>query len=222
VLAEAQSRQYDTRPDVIWRADRAREASIEDSYVASLTQPDPSYPSDEDIEAAYEANKSRLMIPRQYHLAQIFLPVPAANAPPGADADAARRIADIRAQIVSRHGDFATLARRDSEDHATAANGGDLGWVREDRLVPAVRSAVAGLPEGGLSDPIRAPDGWHLVRLLGTRAAGPAPLSAVRDALIRALRQQKQQDNARAYVNDLLKQNPIELNEIELSHLVTK
>lgn len=222
VLAEAQSKQYDTRPDVIWRAEQARIGSIVDSYVASLTQPDPSYPSEQDIEQAYEANKSRLMIPRQYHLAQIFIAVPESNPPPNAEADAQRQINEIRTQIVSRRGDFATLARRASQDHTTAANGGDLGWLREDQIIPPVRNAVAGLIEGGLSEPIRAPDGWHLVRLLGTRAAGPAPLPAVRDALIRALRQQKQQENARAYINGLLKDEPIQLNEIAISKLVTK
>lgn len=222
VLAEAHAKQYDTRPDVAWRADRARETAIADSYVASLTAPDPTYPSDDDIAAAYEANKARLMLPRQYHVAQIFVAAAQGDNAPTADADAQKRIADIRAQIVARKADFAAVARRASEDKTSAANGGDLGWLREDQIIPAVRSVVAGLAEGGLSDPVRAPDGWHLMHLLGTKAAGPAPLADVRDQLARALRQQKQQEAARGYVNDLLKADPIQLNEIELSHLLTK
>ncbi len=220
VLAEAHAKQYDARPDVAWRADRAREQSITDGYVASLTQPDAAYPSDDDIQAAYEANKARLMLPRQYHLAQLFIAVPGTDA--AADAEAQRRIADLRTQITAKKADFAVLAKRNSDDRASAANGGDLGWLREDQVVPAVRAVAAGLAEGALSDPVRAPDGWHLLRLLGTRAAGPAPLAEVHDALVRALRQQKQQEAARGYVNDLLKAQPIQLNEIELARLAPK
>ncbi len=221
VLAEAHTHDWDTRPDVIWRADRARETSIADGYVASLTQPDPSFPSDAQVQAAYDANKARLMLPRQYHLAQIYIAVPP-GAPGAADAAAQKKLADLRAQATRGHADFAALARKQSDDHASAANGGDLGWVREDQVLPAVRSVVAGLAEGTLSEPVRAGDGWHLVRLLGTRPAGPATLADVRDALVRALRQQKQRENAQAYVNSLLRQEPIQLNQIELSGLVAK
>jgi parvulin-like peptidyl-prolyl isomerase len=41
--------------------------------------------------------------------------------------------------------------------------GGDLGWLREDQLIPAVRTAAAGLQEGAVSEPVRAPDGWHVL-----------------------------------------------------------
>jgi hypothetical protein len=221
VLAEARAHQWDTRPDIAWRADRAREAVITDSYLASLTQPDPNYPSDEEVLAAYEANKAKLMLPRQYHLAQIYLAV-SQDAPIAADTDAQKRLNELRSQVVVKHADFAALARRQSDDRSSAGNGGDLGWVREDQLLPAVRTAVAGMAEGAVSDPIHAADGWHLVRLLGTKPAGPAPLADIRDNLVRALRQQKQQENVRAYLAGMLKQQPIQINEIQLSGLLTK
>ncbi len=221
VLAEAHSHQWDAKPEVIWRADRAREASIADGYVASLSQPDPGFPSDAQVQAAYDANKARLIVPRQYHLAQIYVAVPA-GAAPAADKAAQKKLQDARTQIIRNHADFATLARRISEDRVSATGGGDLGWVREDQVLPAVREAVAGLAEGAVSEPVRAGDGWHLVRLLGMKPAGPATLADVRDALVRALRQQKQHELAQAYVTNLLKQQPIQLNEIGIAQLTTK
>ncbi len=221
ILAEAHAHQWDTRPEIAWRADRARDAIVSESYLASLTQPDAAYPSEEEVQAAYEANKAKLMLPRQYHLAQIYLAVPP-DASAATDAEAQKRISELHNQIVAKHADFAALARKQSGDRSSAANGGDLGWVREDQVLPAVRTAVAGMADGAVSDPIHAADGWHLVRLLGTRAAGPAPLADIRDNLVRALRQQRQQENARAYVAEMLKQEPIQLNEIQLSGLVAK
>jgi peptidylprolyl isomerase len=223
VLDDAHAHGWDSRPDIAWRADRAREASIIGSYLEALSEPDPSYPSEAEVQDAYQANKARLMVPRQYHLAQIFVASPPGTQPgTPADAAAEKRLLDLRAQIAARHGDFAGLARRQSEDRGSAANGGDLGWVREDQLLPAVRAAVAGLAEGSLSPPIRAADGWHLVRLLDTRPAGPAPLADVRAQLVQALRQQKQQENARAYIAGLLRQAPVQLDEIQLSASVPK
>ncbi len=221
VLAEAHARQWDSRPDVIWRADRAREASITDGYMASLSQPDPAYPSDAEVQAAYQANKARLTLPRQYHLAQIYLAVPQ-GAPASADAAAQTKLAGLRTQLTRPHADFAGAARRQSEDRGSAVNGGDLGWLREDQMLPAVRSAVAGLADGAISEPVRAGDGWHLLRLLGTKPAGLASLADARPALVRALRQQRTRQNEQAYVDTLLKQEPIQINEIELSGLVPK
>ena len=221
VLAEAHAHQWDARPDVAWRADRAREASVEQSYVASLSQPDPAFPSDAQIQAAYDANKAKLVLPRQYHLAQIYLAVPP-DASPAVNAAAQKKLADLRAQATRGHADFAALARRQSDDHASAPSGGDLGWVREDQVLPVVRGAVAGLADGAISEPLRAADGWHLVRVLGARPAAPATLAEARETLVRALRQQQAQQNGQAYINGLLTKQPVQLNEIELSALLRK
>ena len=219
VLEEAHAHQWDTRPEVVWRADRAREASIADGYVASLSEPPADFPSAAQVQAAYDANKARLMVPRQYHLAQIYLAVPA-DAPASADKAAQKKLQDLRAQLLRPHADFAAAARRVSEDRVSATGGGDLGWVREDHLLPPVREAVAGLTDGSISEPVRAGDGWHLVKLLGMKPAGPATLADVHDALVRALRQQKQHELAQAYVNGLMKQQPIQINEIGIAQLV--
>ncbi len=221
VLARAKASNFDQRPDVAWRADRAREAVITDAFVASVTQPDPSYPSAADVQSAYEANKAKLVIPRQYRLSQIFVAVPV-DAAKSADDAARAKAADARAQAVRARADFAAIARKASEDSATAAKGGDLGWLREDQLVPAVRSVVSGLSEGAVSDPVRAADGWHVLKLDGTRPAGPVPLDTVRDRLAQVLRQQKQQDLAQAYLTDLQKATPLRINEIEIGKLLVK
>jgi parvulin-like peptidyl-prolyl isomerase len=218
LLNEARAKQWDQRPDVIFRANQAHDGVIANSYLASQTTPPADYPSDADVQAAYEANKPRFMLPRQYQLAQIFIAVPAGAARTAED-DAQKRIRDIRQALAKPHADFAAIARRQSEDHASADKGGDLGWLREDGLVAPIRDAVASLPDNAVSDPIRATDGWHIIRMEGTRPAAPAPLADVRDQIVRALRQQRMAQNERALVDELLRRQPIQLDEIQLQRL---
>lgn len=216
LLNEARAKGWEQRPDVLQRANDARDAVILQSYVASLIPPDPAFPSDAEVATAYEANKARLTLPRQYHLAQIVLMVPA-NAQQDWDDAQRRKVAELRALAVKPKADFADLARKNSQDTTSAGKGGDVGWVREDQLLPMVREAVARLPENGVSEPVRAPDGWHVLRLLETRAPGAMSLEDAKPQLVQALRQARGQQAVRAYVDAMLRKDPIQLNEIDLT-----
>ena len=84
-----------------------------------------------------------------------------------------------------------------------------------------MRDIVTGLAEGAVSEPVRTPEGWHVLRLAATRPAGPAPLADVRDQLVQALRQQRAQAIARQRLDELLRREPVQINEIELARSVT-
>jgi hypothetical protein len=217
LVQEAHAHQWDEKPDVAFRAQQAHDAAIASSYLASLAQPPADYPPDADIAAAYEAQKSRLMLPRQYHLAQIFVALPQ-NATAAAEADATKRLASVRQLLGKSHADFAAIARRDSDDKATAESGGDLGWLPEDRLRPEVREAVGGMQENAVSEPLRTPDGWHLIRLIDTKPAAPAALADVRAQLVQALRQQRIAATEQKLIDEMLRREPIRLDEIGLQH----
>ena len=217
MLAEARANRWDQKPEVIQRANEARDAVVLQSYVASLVPADPAFPSDAEIAAAYEANKMRFMLPRQYHLAQIVILVPAG----ASDDEAKRKAAELHAQAVRPKADFSDLAKRTSQDRASADKGGDLGWLRDDELIPALKEPVAGLPEGGTSDVIRLPDGFHIIRLLATKPAAPATLADVKPQLVQALRQMRAQKAVRAYIDEMLRKDPIQLNEIDLARQVS-
>jgi parvulin-like peptidyl-prolyl isomerase len=218
LVQEAHAHQWEEKPDVAFRARQAHDASIASSYLASLAVPPADYPSDADIAAAYEAQKSRLMLPRQYHLAQIFVALPQNATTAAAEADATKRLASIRQMLGKPHADFAAIARRDSDDKATAESGGDLGWLPEDRLRPEVRDAVGGMQENAVSEPLRTPDGWHLIRLIDTKPAAPAALADVRAQLVQALRQQRIAATEQKLIDEMLRRQPIRLDEIGLQH----
>ena len=94
LLEKAHREQWDARPDVIYRAEQAKDSAIAESYLAAQVPLAPDYPSDKEIAAAYEANKAKLMLPRQYHLAQILIAVPQ-DAPATADAAAPEQPAPL-------------------------------------------------------------------------------------------------------------------------------
>jgi peptidylprolyl isomerase len=219
LLAEAHAANWDQNADVIARANDARDAVIVQTYLASRAPPDANYPSEADIAATYAANKERFAVPKQYHAAQIVILVPAGAA---ADVDDAahRRVQELRQQALKPGVDFADMANRNSQDRATVGRGGDLGWVREDQLVPALRDAVMAMSENAISEPVRSPEAWHIVKLLGTKPASVQPLDQVRDSLVQALRQSMSQQLARAYVAEMLRKEPIKLNEIDLAHRI--
>ena len=88
---------------------------------------------------------------------EIFIPIDRSD-----QADEAKRAIDRIEEQLKRGASFPSLAQQFSRG-ATAANGGDLGWVLPGSLDPALDSAIEKLPNRGVSEPIRTPAGWHIV-----------------------------------------------------------
>jgi peptidyl-prolyl cis-trans isomerase SurA len=84
------------------------------------------------------------------------------------DATVKQKLNDIRARILKGE-DFAGLAHTTSEDSASAAEGGDLGWTGPGAFVPDFEQVLAGLKENEISEPFKTQYGWHIVQLLGRR-----------------------------------------------------
>jgi parvulin-like peptidyl-prolyl isomerase len=72
------------------------------------------------------------------------------------------------------------------------------------------------MAEGEISEPIHTGAGWHVVQLQATRPAGVRPLSEVHDALVKLLRQKKQQEEEKHFVDQLLIKDQAAINEIAL------
>jgi len=92
-------------------------------------------------------------------------------------ADQVRRNAERIFEQLRGGAKFAALARQFSES-ATAARGGDIGWVQEGQLPEEIDKTLAAMKPGSLSPPIRTLDGYHIVWLRDQRqrAAGQVTL----------------------------------------------
>ena len=213
VLNEAIARKWQLKPAVTKQIDAARDAILLKTYLASVTDLPQSYPSDADVKAAYDLNRDKFLVPRQYHLEQIFI-----SSPPG-DKNAAAVLNKANALAVKAHARgvrFEDLARQNSQHKPSAEKGGDTGWLAESQLQPAIRAKIAGMMRGDVSDPIRSDQGWHIVRLIDTRPARLRPLAEVRSLIIASLRAQKQQSDELQYIARMLQKTPVSVNEAKL------
>ncbi len=215
VLSEAKAKNWDQRPDVAAAIARARDQAIVGSYLASITAPPADFPSDAEIQSAYDLNRDSFMVPRQYRLEQIFVALPSGS-DKNAEAAAQKRIADLAAKAKAKSANFEDLARANSDHKESAARGGDMGWTAEAQIIPEIRSQIAGMNKGEVSDPIRSTAGWHIVRMMDTKPAAPRPLADVKATIVASLRQRKAQENEQAYLASLLEKTPISVNEIGL------
>lgn len=79
------------------------------------------------------------------------------------DDEARQRLETLRTRILNGES-FAALARANSAD-LSAAKGGEIGWVYPGDTVPEFERAMEQLQPGQLSEPVKTPFGWHLIRV---------------------------------------------------------
>lgn len=117
------------------------------------------------------------------------------------DATAEQRLTEARARL-EQGADFAELARELSDDTASAANGGDLGWSNPGELTPAFESAMNALSEGEISRPFKSNFGWHIVQVLERRRHDNTA-SLLRGQAREALRQRKIDEELQTWLTRL-------------------
>jgi peptidyl-prolyl cis-trans isomerase SurA len=109
----------------------------------------------------------------QLHLGYIMVSLPDGATPD--QIETARKKAEETKQQIDGGMDFAAAAIRFS-DAPNALEGGDLGWRNIDELPPAFADASDSMQEGQISAPIRGPNGFHIIKLLGKRDNAGAQL----------------------------------------------
>ena len=209
VLKRALDQKWDQDPAVIAKLVKARESALTESFLQNASAPDPVYPNEGELSAAYEAAKSKLIIPRSYKLAQIYI------------AKDKVKIDSVSKQLKAKGADFAAIARSSSEESTSAAQGGEIGWLTEDQIQPEIREKLPKLTLGSISDPVSLKDGWHILKVLDIREPRTPTLDEVRDNFVTQLRLDRSRAKRQEYLATLLKDHPLAINEIELTKVAT-
>jgi peptidyl-prolyl cis-trans isomerase C len=191
--AEARKQKLDEKPEVRRMLETARESILADAARRKIEEDIPV--SDQAIEQLYEKRKAdfeevrirQILIRTQ---ASILTETSSPTRPPLSEADARKKLEDIRQRILAG-ADFQQMARENSDDTATAPSGGDLGYVSRRTLVPPVADAAFGLAPGQVSQVIPTPYGMDLIKVESKRTR---PLAEVRSALAAQLRQSQFQE----------------------------
>ena len=215
VLQEAETAKHADDPAVAARIVSAQQAALAESYLQSVSAPPANFPTETELSEAYQTNKAAFLIPKSWHLAQIFISAPSASE----NEETEKRLESIIKQLAEPNADFASIARVSSDDRNSSASGGDLGWLQENMIQPAIREALPALKLNGISKPIRLEDGYHIIRLIDAKEASTPTLDQIKPQLKARLRAQKAQQNRQEWLTALLEKNPPAINGIELLKL---
>jgi peptidyl-prolyl cis-trans isomerase SurA len=111
------------------------------------------------------------------------------------------QLAEYKRQIEAGKADFAKLAREHSQD-ASAAEGGDLGWVSYGMFVPEFEEVMNKLQPGQIADPVISRFGVHLIQVLERREA-PVSERELRDIARNSLREKKFEETYQLWTQEV-------------------
>lgn len=148
--------------------------------------------TDEALQAAYDARFKDAKAQTEYHAAHILV-------------DTEEKANELKKQLDGG-AKFDELAKANSTDTGSGANGGDLDWFGLGMMVKPFEDAVVAAPVGKVVGPVKTDFGYHLILVSETRAAKQPTLDDLRDELASEI----QQKAVEAKVEELTKAAKIE------------
>lgn len=172
---EAVKQGVDKDPDLITAAEIGNRKLVVNSFLAGFMKKNPV--TDADKKEAYEQYKKELG-DKEYSARHILVKTEA-------------EAKDVQAQLA-KGVDFAKLAKEKSLDPGSKEKGGDLGWFSPAGMVKPFSEAVTGLKKGEVTTaPVQTQFGWHIIKLVDSRATQVPSYDKVKDGLERTLQQRK-------------------------------
>jgi peptidyl-prolyl cis-trans isomerase SurA len=148
-----------------WLTDQQRRAAFQNRLIEKLRQDGklkPVSPTEQEMRAYFNEQKGALgNRPATVSFRQIVIaprPAPEAKARTRAQADSI--VLELR-----RGADFATAAKRFSQDPGSKDQGGSLNWFRRGVMVPEFERVAFALRPGVVSDPVESPFGYHIIQV---------------------------------------------------------
>ena len=179
-----------------------------------------------EIKAFYEKNKERLLIPEQVKVRQIFVsprPESEIKNTEGNDAkteaEAKQKIDRIAAELKGG-GDFASLAKKWSED-PSATSGGEIPWFGKGRMIPVFEETAFKLNPGQISEPLKTDFGYYILKGEEKREKIQVPYEQVRDQIQNQIATSRSDLIEKMYakiLEDLKTKYPQKLHPENLSH----
>ncbi len=163
-----------------------------------------------DIERTYNNNIEQYTSPEQVRASHILLKTE------GKDDAAVKAKAEELLKQARAGADFAELARKNSEDEASAKNGGDLDYFGRGRMVPEFDQAVFAMQPGQISDLVKTQYGYHIIKLVDKKAATTRSLAEVRQQINDQLAYERAQAQAADLAQSLEKEisKPADLDRV--------
>ena len=165
--------------------------------------------SEDDLRRSYKENEARYSTPEERRASHIL--IKAEKSAPAAERQAAKAKAEkLLAELRKSPAQFAELARKNSEDPGSAANGGDLEFFGRGAMTKPFEDAVFSLKKGQISDVVESDFGYHIIEVTDVRGGQAQPFEAVRaqieDDARKQLAQRLYADAAEKFTNTVYEQ----------------
>jgi parvulin-like peptidyl-prolyl isomerase len=199
---EARKRNLEQSPEV-----QQRMALQKDSFLASeLYQ---SFkPAEADVKAYYDQHKSDF---DQIKASHILIRFKGSSLPAKKDAkelteeEALAKAKSIREKLIAG-GDFAAIAKAESDDTGSGQNGGSLGVFTHGQMVAPFEQAAYALPKGQISEPVKTQFGYHIIRV-------DDRISKTYDEVKPQIEAKLKADVAKKSVEEVKKEVPVTIDE---------
>lgn len=161
---------------------------------------------EKEVREHYDLNAKQYTLPEEIRVRLLAVTVPEkASAAQRAEA---REKAEALMAEIKKGGDFVRLIREHSGG-PTAPLGGDLGFMPRGDTIPEIEAAAKDLQPGQYAGPLKAEDGYYLIRLEEIRTP-VKPFEKVKDEIQKMLYEQKMENNYRAFLQSLRSEAHIE------------
>lgn len=130
-----------------------------------------------EVERSYRENEDQYTTPAQVRASHILLETK------GQEEDAVRAEAEALLAQIREGADFAALAKKHSDDEVSAAQGGDLDYFGRGRMVPEFEQVAFELEPGQISDVVKSPFGFHIIKVIDRKPETIRPLTEVRQQI---------------------------------------
>jgi len=155
-----------------------------------------------DAQKFFEGNKEKFSSPGGVHLAQILVSSEK-RSPDEAEARAKEALAELKAGQR-----WVDMAKKYSDD-ATANRGGDIGFLKDGTLAPAIAEAVSKLEVNEFTELIPIKSGYLILKILERRSPGIPPFEQVEQQVMEFLYNQHMEPALREYLVNLRKESYI-------------
>jgi peptidyl-prolyl cis-trans isomerase SurA len=179
--------------------------------------------TEQEAKEYYAAHPAEFTPPPTVTLREIFGAGPAESREGGvsvrvaAAEAAAAKLRQARDRILKGE-PFETLVEEMSEA-GSKANGGLIGPIVRDELSPALQKVIEGLKPGDVSEPVRTPRGYQLIKLETASAPVPSPYEEVRDLIADKVAGEKSTGERRKLIERLRVQALIEWKNDDLKKM---
>ena len=155
-------------------------------------------PSDKEIQNYYEKNKeAQFTTPEQRCVRHILF-----------NKDQKQKAEDVKQQLENG-GDFAELAKENSQDPGSAENGGDLGCLGKGETVPEFEQAAFGAEQGEIVGPVKTEFGYHILQVTDVKPEQTRSLQEVESQIRSQLATEKQSEAFNKWIEEQKKERDV-------------